>query len=385
MRSNIMKMDKLLLLLTTFMFILGLFMILSASSVKASLYGEPYHYFIRQSIILFISFIGFVFIMYFPLNFFKKISFIVVLIVLGLLIGVDAYGIVANKAQSWLSLGFFNLQPSEFVKAAIILFMASYYDKHYKSNNFMIILFPLLTALLMSYFVYIQPDLGTFSIIAFITFFLFISIPINKEIKNNILKYGIVALIVGALFLLATDNTLLKSGQISRLNYQHPCSNYLSGGKGYQVCNGFIAINSGGLWGVGLGDSTQKYLYLPEAHTDFIFAITLEELGLVFGIVIVLIYMTILFLILRIALRSKRLMGSIIAYGTALYIFIHLAINIAGVLGIIPLTGIPLPFLSYGGSYALNLVILLALVQKVEIQNKIDIQKRYLMGEKEQE
>ena len=133
--------------------------------------------------------------------------------------------------------------------------------------------------------------------------------------------------------------------------------------------------------GVGLGNSTQKYLYLPEAHTDFIMAIILEELGLIVGIVIMIIYTIILTSIIRIAYRSHNLMGSVIAYGTAVYIFLHIVVNLTGLLGLLPLTGVPLPFLSYGGSYALNLAILLALVQRVEIENKRKLQERVLKGE----
>ena len=122
------------------------------------------------------------------------------------------------------------------------------------------------------------------------------------------------------------------------------------------------------MFGVGIGNSTQKYLYLPEAHTDFIFPVIVEELGLIIGIFIILIYAYIIFRILKIAKKSYNLMGGLICYGTAAYIFIHLFINLSGVLGIMPLTGVPLPFLSYGGSFALCLTLSLTLVQRVNIE-----------------
>ena len=163
--------------------------------------------------------------------------------------------------------------------------------------------------------------------------------------------------------------SLMQSYQASRFNFLNPCSRY-SEDTGYQVCNGYIAIHNGGLSGVGLGNSTQKYLYLPEAHTDFIFAIICEELGLIFGIVIVAGYFIMLFIILNIAKEADNLRNSILAYGVFAYLLAHILINLLGVLGLVPLTGVPLPFLSYGGSYCLNVIISLFIVQRINIENK---------------
>ena len=135
-------------------------------------------------------------------------------------------------------------------------------------------------------------------------------------------------------------------------------------------------MHNGGLFGTGLGSSTQKYLYLPEAHTDFIFAVLCEELGLVFGIVIVLGYFVMLFIILNIAKEAGNLRNSILAYGVFAYILAHILINLLGVLGLVPLTGVPLPFLSYGGSYNLNVIIALSIVQRVNIENKQDAHRK---------
>jgi cell division protein FtsW len=373
-----MKVDKWLLFFTTLLFILGLFMIFSASSVQASLNGSPYYYFIRQGIILGICVVVSFIVMSIPLKFYRRVAFLFAVIILGSLIVVYLYGAIINRARSWIPLGFFNYQPSEFAKTAIILYMAVYYNKHRDSNNLIVIMMPLLMAIAMCAFTFIQPDFGTTFIIILLTASIFFAVPLTKEIKKIVLQFAAVVVTITVLFSFVTDNALLKSGQMSRLDYKDPCSKYLSGESGYQVCNGFIAINNGGLWGVGLGNSTQKYLYLPEAHTDFIFAITLEELGLVVCIVIIITYIVILFRILLIAYHSYNLMGSIIAYGTGIYIFLHIAINLGGVLGILPLTGVPLPFLSYGGSYALNLAFLLALVQRVEIENKKKHQEKAL-------
>ena len=162
-----------------------------------------------------------------------------------------------------------------------------------------------------------------------------------------------------------------------RFNFQKPCTRYQED-TGYQVCNGYIAINNGKLFSIEPGNSKQKYLYLPEAYTDFIFPIIVEDMGLITGIVAILIYIIMIVRILVISQRSVNLQNSIICYGVACYIFLHVIINLTGVLGLLPLTGVPLPFLSYGGSFALTLVIGLALVQRVCIENYNFNQKKVL-------
>ena len=162
---------------------------------------------------------------------------------------------------------------------------------------------------------------------------------------------------------------MLQARQLSRFDFRNPCSKLLTNGS--QVCNGYIAINNGGLTGVGLGNSTQKYLYLPEPYTDFIFAVIVEEMGSIFGVGIILLYMFILYRILLIGRNSYTNRGSLMCYGVAIYIFCHIAVNLLGLFGLIPLTGVPLPFMSYGGSFTICLVAALTIVQRVNIENKI--------------
>ena len=177
-----------------------------------------------------------------------------------------------------------------------------------------------------------------------------------------------------------TKGSFLKDYQLERFNFKDPCLRYQED-SGYQLCNSFIAFKNGGVTGQGIGKSTQKYLYLPESYTDFIFPIIVEEWGLIVGIIIILVYLFVLFRIYRIARRAVNLEGSLLAYGVCVYIFLHVAINLVGVMGIGPLTGVPLPFLSYGGSYVFNLMIALAIVQRVAIESsnmKIKKRKRKL-------
>lgn len=161
----------------------------------------------------------------------------------------------------------------------------------------------------------------------------------------------------------------LTEEQLSRFVYKNPCARY-SEKTGYQVCNGYIAINNGGLFGVGLGNSTQKYLYLPEAYTDFIFPIIVEELGSITAGIIIIGFIIMLYRILRIAKSSETLTGSLLAYGTFSLITAHLLVNLLGVMAVIPLTGVPLPFLSSGGSFVFNLIVLLFITLRVSIENK---------------
>ena len=215
----------------------------------------------------------------------------------------------------------------------------------------------------------LQPDLGTAIIFSVIVFCLFISSTVSVEVKTKTL-FGCLGL-VGAvgIFIASTGNSILLERQATRFDFKNPCSKLLNTGS--QVCNGYIAINNGGLTGVGLGNSTQKYLYLPEPYTDFIFAIIVEELGAISGIGIILLYMFVLYRILIIGKRSYTNRGALMCYGIAIYIFCHIAINLLGLFGLMPLTGVPLPFMSYGGSFTICLIAALTIVQRVSIENKM--------------
>ena len=173
-----------------------------------------------------------------------------------------------------------------------------------------------------------------------------------------------------AISILYSGTDLLSSKQLQRLQFQNPCSRYTED-TGYQVCNGFIAIHNGGLFGNGLGNSTQKYLYLPEAHTDFVFPILVEELGTIVSILVLVGYLYILYRILKVGKEARgNIRNMILCYGTFVFLLLHLLVNLMGVLALIPLTGVPLPFLSYGGSFTINFLLMLFVVERVAIENK---------------
>ncbi|MCX4365898.1 MAG: FtsW/RodA/SpoVE family cell cycle protein [Bacilli bacterium] len=371
MKDKFNKIDKTLLFVTIILTVLGLIMIFSSSSIAAVLqYGNTEYYFFKKQLIVVLAGFFLSFIIYFiPTDKYKELSVIGIVAIIAALIALKTYGSVTNNAQSWFRVFGFSIQPSEFAKTFIILFLACVYGSKKKFETVYNLFIPLIPCVVIFLLVCLEPDLGTAAIIAIICMFIFFSLPVGKDKMLNILKTSVIIIILFAVFALQTNQKYLTDTQSNRFNFKNPCNRYLEE-TGYQVCNGYIAIHNGGLWGVGLGKSTQKYLYLPEAYTDFIFPIVVEELGMVGGLVVLALYILLLFKILEIARNASNLRGSIIAFGTFGYILTHIGVNLGGILALIPLTGVPLPFLSYGGSFMINLLILLALTQRVAIETK---------------
>ena len=371
--KDIRKMDKFLLVLIIIYSVLGLIMILSASSVSTVLryHVSSYHFFIRQLAALIVAYIIGFFILFIPTKRYGFLSYLAVFGVIGLLGLVLVYGKITNNAQSWFKIGPFTLQPSEFAKTVIIIFMAVFYNvlTERRNKNLSLYFIPITVAAVMAFLIAKQPDLGSAAIFTLIAGFIFITVPLIHHNFNKIIKiFVVLGIILGGILVYKSDS-LLTDERLSRFNFKNPCSRYRED-SGYQVCNGLIAISNGGLWGTGLGKSTQKYMYLPESHTDFIFPIVCEELGAIFGALVIVGYGVILLRIYRIAKSADNLRTSIIAYGAFWYFALHIIINLLGILALIPLTGVPLPFLSYGGSYTLNAIVLIFVVERVAIENK---------------
>ena len=377
MKKIISKLDKPLLIVTIIFFIFGLIMILSASSMESYMrYNySPYHYFFRQFIFLGVGLIAFLFMIIFPTKNYKKLDKVLLGIIILSLVGLIFYGHVANQAVSWYKIGPFAIQPSEFAKIVIIIYLAVYYSKNKdKLDNQWNIIKPMIFIIIIAVLVALQPDMGTATIIGLMALFMFYAAPMDKKNRKIFNKIFIGGIILVILVLVVAGGKFLQSYQLDRFNYFNPCDRYQEK-TGYQLCNSFIAFKNGGINGQGLGGSTQKYLYLPESYTDFIFPIVVEEWGLIVGIAIILIYMFVLFRIIQIARRANNLRNSLLCYGVFIYILLHIMINLLGVMGVIPLTGVPLPFLSYGGSYTICLMIALGLVQRVSIETNNHKQK----------
>ncbi len=371
MKDIFKKMDKTLFFFMILYTILGLVMIFSASSITAVLYNRvaESYFFKKQSIFVLASWImGIGFVLKFPTSKYRKLAPLAMLAITAALILLIPYGKITNSAKSWYDLGVFSFQPSEFVKSIMILFLAVYYEKIILNKDFDIqkIIFPYIIIVVACGLIAYQPDLGTAIIVAGIAGLVFLALPIKTDIMKKMKTGAIITAAVVGIFIIF-GGSFLNAEQKDRLTFKDPCTRYTQK-TGYQVCNGFIAISNGGLFGVGLGNSTQKYLYLPEAHTDFIFPIICEELGTIVGSLIIIGFGIILWRLLKIASNAGTIRGSIIAYGTFCYILLHLLINFMGILALIPLTGVPVPFLSYGGSFYINLMFLLFLNQRVVIE-----------------
>jgi len=371
------KLDKPLLVVMLVFIIFGLIMILSASSMASYMRYDNsiYYYFIRQGIFLVVGIIAFLIALYFPTKLFKKLSPVLMGILLLSLFGLFIYGEAFNSSQSWYDLKIITIQPSEIGKIIIILFLANYYNNHKDDlDNQWTLIKPILLTIIIFVCVAIQPDFGTAFVIFGIVILIFYALPLKKETRNPINKLFLGGIVLVVLALLLTGGSFLRDYQLKRFNFLDPCERYEEE-TGYQLCNSLIAFKKGGLTGEGIGESTQKYLYLPESHTDFIFPIIVEEWGLIVGIIILALYCFMLVRILNIAKHASNLGNSIIAYGVFAYILFHIAINLIGVMGIGPLTGVPLPFLSYGGSYTLTLLFSMGLVQRVHYETYKKVRK----------
>lgn len=375
----------LLLLVSTFLFVFGLVMVFSASNISAFMrYRQtPYYFLIRQGIFLLVGLVGFMIVIGVETKHYNKYSWLGLLGCMALLIIAYFYGASINDSKGWIDLGPVNIQPSEIVKIVIIAWLATFFEiKKLGVNKLAPSLFAFGVAFAEAGLVVIGNDFGTAAIIVMITYLMYILVPIDLLTKFKtltIITGGVFVLLVGYYF----ANTSSFARQTGRFtNFGEPCSEEKFYTGGNQVCNSLIAFNNGSITGKGLGNSTQKYLYLPESHTDFIYAIIVEETGLVGGCAVILAYIIILFLIVRIGSKSHTFRGSMICYGVAIYIFLHIAINLGGISGLIPLTGVPLPFLSYGGTFTICLIGGLSMVQRVAIENNLEKKRQEMSGDK---
>ena len=376
-KRNIKNMDKFLLFLTIVLFIWGLLSIVSSSSRVAVLdYNLPvYHYFMQQVKMIGIGLFGAFIIINMPSEkywFWVQLAFV---IILGILLYLSFNGSDTRGAQNWVSLFGFTFQPSEFSKPIIIVYLSMIFERFYKKlknpkeKNNEILAWIIFVGCFIPVIVFFQKDFGTMMILLLIFGVLFWSSPIRKEDKWKMVRVLILVVILGAGIMYKNKGQVLSNAQLARFDFYNPCSKYETGG--YQICNGFIAINDGGLLGLGLGKSKQKYSYIPEPHTDSIFAIIAEENGFIRSSFAFLFYIALLYRILTLSMQAISMRGKFICLGVATYIFAHIFINLGGLFGVIPLTGVPLPFFSYVGSFTISLICSLALVQRVYIETKV--------------
>ena len=369
------KMDKPLLFVTIFLFLFGLFNIATASSREAINNDvDLYYYFYRHIIMLGIGLFFSIFLIIIDTNKYKKWLPLFFLVIAGILLYLLFYGAYHRGAQNWIIIFGIKFQPSEFAKPITIVFLAVLFEFFYKKlrnkniTHYNIIAIILFVGVSIPVIIFAQKDFGTMMILLTIFGVMFLASPILKIEKLKTVGILSVACIVFVVMIVARTGSFFTEAQKSRFDFFNPCTNYENGG--YQVCNAFIAINNGGLKGLGIGKSKQKYSYLNDPHTDSIFAIFVEEWGLIMALVIFICYALVLGRVLTISSKANTIRGRYICLGVAVYIFMHILFNLGGLFGLIPLTGVPLPFLSYGGSFTICLMCSLAIVQRVSIESK---------------
>ncbi|AQX55332.1 FtsW/RodA/SpoVE family cell cycle protein [Priestia flexa] len=345
---------------------IGLVMVYSSSMITSiTRYGQDSDFFYgKQKGWLIIA--GFVFLatILFPYKLYQKLLPIAVLGTFGLLGLVFLMGHTAGGAQSWLKLAGASLQPAEFAKLTVILYLALVLGKRQEYINDIKRAFIGPIGLTMGIFIFvaIQPDLGTGLIILMIAVAIMLCSGISRKTFFKLILLGLVMLtIMGTIGVLTGQVT---ENRIGRFTGASDPFKYAQG-EGYQLVNSYLAIGSGGLKGLGLGESVQKYGYLPESHTDFIMAVIAEELGF-FGVFLVLgLLGFLIYRILTLAKRSKDPFASLICIGVATMLGIQAFINLGGLTGLIPITGVTLPFISYGGSSLLSLMIAMGIVVNI--------------------
>lgn len=374
MIKRIKMLDKTLLITCFLLFTLGVLMIISASSVEAlSRFGNTniLHYGIMQVVAIMLGLIGGIIIINMPMKKIASFAWLAIIAIIVILVYVNLEGVITRSAQRWVSIFGFQFQPSEFAKPVVIVYLAMILSRFRNKNNASLQTFiaSLIPIILILGLIFLQPDLGTTVILMFICATMFYIAPISRVLKRKatlLAITGVVLLVIGSF---AFGRVLISENQMDRMvGFHDPCADYFD--SGLQVCNSFIAINNSRGIGMGLYASTQKHMYLPDSYTDFIMAITVEELGLIALAGVLICYAIILIRLMMIARHAKTVLNGLVAYGVAMYIFIHILVNLGGISAMIPLTGAPLPFLSYGGSYAISLIAALALAQRIHIENQ---------------
>lgn len=342
------KGDRQLYFLIGLLLLIGLITLSSASSVVAyARYGDEYYYFKHQLIGLTMGIAVFLVLSRINYHVWKKnaLSYLIFSIVLLILVFIPGLASEHGKARSWINIFGFSLQPSEFVKLTFLLYLSAWlearkkdlYDLHLGIGPFLMSLGVITLLMLM------QPDIGTLVIIGFTALIVYFIGGGSKKHITFIIVFSLLALSI---------MIQLRSYQMDRFRcVMNP--EYSINDKCYQTHQSLIAIGSGGFFGRGLGESRQKFMYLPEVYGDFIFAIVGEELGWIISVFIVLCFLFLFYKGYEIAKNTEDDFGKNLAIGIVTWIVFQAIINIGGTISLLPMTGVPLPLISYGGSSVL--------------------------------
>lgn len=324
---------------------IGLMMVYSASAVLAfHEFGDKFYFLKRQAIFAGLGLLSMFFMMRVNYSVWKKWAptLLIICFVLLVLVLIPGIGVVRGGARSWLGISSFGIQPSEFMKLAMIIFLAKWLStEQQKITQFTKGLLPPLGLVFLAFgIIMLQPDLGTGAVMVGASMILIYTVGARMKHLGALALVGVlgfVALIIAAPYRLKRITSFLD-----------PWSDPLDGG--YQIIQSLFAIGPGGLVGLGLGMSRQKFSYLPEPQTDFIFSILAEELGFLGGVTLILLFLILVWRGVRIAIAAPDTFGSLLAIGITSIIGVQVLINIGVVIGMMPVTGITLPLVSYGGS-----------------------------------
>ncbi|MDD8021493.1 MAG: rod shape-determining protein RodA [Paracoccaceae bacterium] len=303
-----------------------------------------------------------------PIWFWRNVSALAYIFALLLLVAVDLFGAIGMGAQRWLELGPIRVQPSELMKVALVMFLAAYYDwlDVSKVSRPLWVLVPVAIILLPTFLVLAQPDLGTAVMLVLGGGLVMFAAGVSLWYFGTVIAL-VVALVFGVLESRGTDWQLLHDYQYARVDtFLDPGADPL--GAGYNITQAQIALGSGGWSGRGFMQGTQSRLnFLPEKHTDFIFTTLAEEFGFVGAFSLLMLYAGIIFVSVQSALSNKDRFSSLLTLGVAGTFFFFFAINMAMVMGLMPVVGVPLPLVSYGGTAMMILLAAFGLVQSAHI------------------
>ncbi|WP_420743576.1 FtsW/RodA/SpoVE family cell cycle protein [Priestia aryabhattai] len=362
--------------------LIGLVMVYSASMVTAvTRYGVEGDYFYqKQKLALIAGFFFFCITAFIPYKIYqeKKVLKILLGTVITLLALVLVFGHTAGNAQSWLVLGPIRIQPLELTKLTIIVYLAAVFanKQEYINDLKRSIIPPIVIVFFICFLIAMQPDYGGILLILGIVAAIVLCSGISKKSMFKIALLGVAGVVVMLLVLLVTGHiaTVFSPVRLARFTgFLHPFENQQ--GDGYQLVNSYLAIGTGGLQGQGLGQGVQKAGYLPESHTDFIMAVIAEELGF-WGVLIVL--GLLLFIIVKgliIAKKCKEPFGALLAIGISVMVGVQVFVNLGAVTGILPITGVTLPLVSYGGSSLTLLMLAMGVLTNISMLNKF--QEKY--------
>ena len=362
------ELDKLLFVIPLVLTLCGLLMIASITpDLAVSHRYHAFYYPIRQLIYIVLScFLSIVVFKLIPLKFWFQINFVLFIGTLFLLIllFVPGIGVRVNGALRWLDLGFMRFQPSELLKLAMLTYLAGYLSKQtdwIKYNR--LPLEPLVMFAIAACLLILEPDFTPIII-------LFVLVMSLLFIGGLAWRWLLAFLCLGLSSLLVL--VYYAPYRLKRFaTVIDPWSKQFD--EGYQITQALLAIGRGGWFGKGIGKSVQKSFYLPEAHTDFLFAILVEELGVIVGLLMILCFMLLVARIMLVAIRAKQLsmmFTHYLVFGIAVLIGVQTVVNLGVNLGLLPTTGIPLPFLSYGGSHLLITAILVGICLRADYETK---------------